>query len=176
MPSRQPRWPSMGLNSCNCSTRRSSEGRTFFRSPAPLAPKSRYFSTSNFFCRVSAWERTAMSWISSSRFGTNSCNGGSKRRIVTGRPSIARKRPAKSSVCSRCSSARAASKVATSSAASGESSWPASRRRLASVARVAARIMRRTVGSRSSSKNMCSVRHRPIPCAPKARARSASRG
>ena len=39
-----------------------------------------------------------------------------------------------------------------------------------------ARIMRRTQGRRSSSKNMCSVRQRPMPVAPKARATRASWG
>ena len=34
--------------------------------------------------------------INSSRLGRNSCSGGSNRRIVTGRPSIARKMPSKS--------------------------------------------------------------------------------
>ena len=37
-----------------------------------------------------------------------------------------------------------------------------------------ARIMRRTIGSRSSARNMCSVRHSPIPSAPKRRALAAS--
>ena len=35
---------------------------------------------------------------------------------------------------------------------------------------VSARIMRRTIGRRSSARNMCSVRHSPIPSAPKRRA------
>ena len=37
-------------------------------------------------------------------------------------------------------------------------------------------IMRCTTGSRSSSMNMCSVRHKPIPLAPSSRALRASSG
>ncbi len=44
----------------------------------------------------------------------------------------------------------------------------------ASSAGVSARIMRRTTGRRSSPRNMCSVRHRPIPSAPSLRALAAS--
>ncbi len=41
---------------------------------------------------------------------------------------------------------------------------------------VEAMIMACTIGSRSCSMNMCSVRHRPTPCAPFSRAFDASRG
>ena len=41
---------------------------------------------------------------------------------------------------------------------------------------VAARIISRMTGSRSSPKNMCSVRQRPMPWAPNSRARRASSG
>ena len=72
----QPRWPSIGLNSCSCSTRCSS---VFFSStrlsPLPSLP---------------AWRSST---IRSSRFGRNSCSGGSSVRIVTGRPFIALKMP-----------------------------------------------------------------------------------
>src|SRR5581483_7882608 len=65
MPSRQPRWPSIGLNSWSCSTR-------FFASlkGSPI-----------FFAR---------SFSVASSCGTNSCSGGSSVRIVTGYPFIAR--------------------------------------------------------------------------------------
>ncbi len=165
-PRRTPRMPSMGFCSRIASTEWSSSSASPSSASTPGPP--RLFS-------LSVRRRVVFS-ISSSADGRNSWSGGSMRRITTGRPSIARKRPAKSSVWRCWSSASAASKVATISVSSAESAWPAAARRLASVAWVAARIMRRTVGSRSSSKNMCSVRHRPIPCAPKARARSASRG
>ena len=39
-------------------------------------------------------------------------------------------------------------------------------RALARVAALATRIAPRTISSRSPSRNMCSVRHRPMPCAP----------
>src|ERR1035441_9083357 len=83
----------MGLNSCNSSTRAKSSGRIFFRSPAPFAPYSPYSSTRAFFCFVVALGRVAMSTMSFSRLGRNSCSGGSRRRIVTGNPSIASNRP-----------------------------------------------------------------------------------
>ncbi len=43
-----------------------------------------------------------------------------------------------------------------------------------SAAGSSARIMRRTMGSRSSARNMCSVRHRPMPSAPMRRPLAAS--
>ena len=85
--------------------------------------------------------------------GRNSCSGGSSRRMVTGSPSMAVKMPTKSSRC-KGSSFAAASRVLASSA----------------------RIMRRTASMRSPSKNMCSVRHRPMPSAPNSRRVLASSG
>ena len=75
-PSRTPRCPSIGLNSCSCSTRRSSV--CFSWSSLPLSP----FTSS-----------LAISTISSSRFGRNSCSGGSIVRMVTGVPCIALNTP-----------------------------------------------------------------------------------
>ena len=89
---------------------------------------------------------------SSSTLGKNSCNGGSSKRTVTGNPLIARSNAAKSSVCTLRNSSNAA----------------------ASSAGVLAKIMRRTTGKRSGAKNMCSVRHNPIPSAPYSRAFVAS--
>jgi len=48
------------------------------------------------------------------------------------------------------------------------------RERLLAIGLVSARIISRTASMRSSSKNMCSVRHRPMPSAPKFRAVFAS--
>ncbi len=76
-------------------------------------------------------------------------------RMLTGSPSMTRNRPSKSDRCSGSSSITAASR-----------SWDS-----------VAMIMRWTIGRRSVSKNMCSVRrHSPMPSAPCERARSASRG
>ena len=69
-------------------------------------------------------------------------------RIVTGKPSIALKRPAKSARCIG-------------------SSFSSALRRSFSLF---ARIMRCMCGRRSSAKNMCSVRQRPMPSAPNWRA------
>ena len=52
--------------------------------------------------------------------------------------------------------------------------WRSSSSAAASSAGVSARIMRRTTGRRSSPRNMCSVRHRPMPSAPSERALAAS--
>jgi pyruvate, orthophosphate dikinase len=90
----------------------------------------------------------------SSSLGRNSCSGGSIRRIITGRPVMASNRPSKSLRWNGSSSSRAAVRSSL----------------------VLAMIMRCTIGRRLCSKNMCSVRHRPIPWAPNARARCASRG
>ena len=87
---------------------------------------------------------SARSGCSCSGVGRNSCSGGSSRRIVTGRPFIARNRPSKSS---RWKGSSLASAFSRSS-------------------RVSARIISRI--SSMWSKNMCSVRHRPMPSAPKA--------
>ena len=89
---------------------------------------------------------------SSSMRGRNSCSGGSSSRTVTGSPSMASRISRKSSFWATRSSSSAA----------------------ASSFGVAARIMRRTIGRRSSPRNMCSVRHRPMPSAPNCRALVAS--
>ena len=89
---------------------------------------------------------------SSSTRGKNSCKGGSSNRTVTGKPLIALRIDTKSSVCTLRNSSKAD----------------------ASSAGVLAKIMRRTTGKRSGAKNMCSVRHRPIPSAPYSRALVAS--
>ena len=92
--------------------------------------------------------------MSASSVGRNSCSGGSRRRIVMGLSSITSYMPLKSSFCIGRSSARYFSLVSLSFE----------------------RIMRRTDGILSSSKNICSVRHRPIPSAPNSRACFASLG
>ena len=74
--------------------------------------------------------------------------------MVTAYPSIALKTPAKSARCM------------------GSSFLSAIRRSFSLLAR----IMACMCGMRSSAKNMCSVRHSPIPSAPKVRAWIASRG
>ncbi len=94
---------------------------------------------------------TATLTASSVRSVRNSCSGGSSSRIVTGSPSMAVRISTKSARCSGSSSARAASRC------SG----------------VAARITR-SMSGRRSPRNMCSVRHRPIPSAPMCRAAAAS--
>ncbi|EEY66170.1 uncharacterized protein PITG_03722 [Phytophthora infestans T30-4] len=77
--------------------------------------------------------------------------------MVTGRPSMARKMPSKSLFWNVHRASRA-------SCCAGESSSTAP-------------IMRRTAAIRCAElKNMCSVRVRPIPCAPCARASRASSG
>ncbi len=90
---------------------------------------------------------------SSVRSGRNSWSGGSSSRIVTGSPSIAVRMPMKSSRCSGSRAASAFSRVVSSRA----------------------RIIASTSALRSP-RNMCSVRHRPMPWAPRARARAASSG
>mmetsp|Transcript_37749 Transcript_37749/g.118186 ORF Transcript_37749/g.118186 Transcript_37749/m.118186 type:complete len:299 (-) Transcript_37749:1759-2655(-) len=129
MPRRQPRRPSIGFCSLHFSTASTSVGSS---RPSCMA-RSRSHSSSQ---------------------GRNSCSGGSRRRTVTGRPSMASKMPSKSLRCSGSSSVMA---VAFSS---GD----------------CARIMRRTEARRASSKNMCSVRTRPMPWAPFLRATAASSG
>ena len=86
--------------------------------------------------------------------GTNSCRGGSSRRMVTPRPSIASNIPSKSPRCM------------------GNSLSSAWRRPSSSFDRIISRMAL----IRSPSKNMCSVRHNPIPFAPNLRATAASRG
>ena len=89
---------------------------------------------------------------SSSTRGRNSWSGGSSRRTVTGRPSMASRISMKSAFWT----------------------WRSSSSAFASSSGVRARIMRRTTGRRSSPRNMCSVRHRPMPSAPNSRAFSPS--
>ncbi len=79
--------------------------------------------------------------------GRNSCSGGSSRRTVTGRPSIASRMPTKSDSCSFAQLLERGSLLGRASSA---------------------RIMRCTIGRRSP-RNMCSVRHRPMPSAPNSR-------
>ena len=94
---------------------------------------------------------TATATARSSSDGRNSCSGGSISRIVTGSPDIASKISTKSSRCSGSSASRAACRSSGS----------------------CARISRST-SSRRSPRNMCSVRHRPMPSAPNRRARAES--
>ena len=82
----------------------------------------------------------ASSFWAFSSCGTNSCSGGSKRRMVTGRPFMALKMPSKSLRWYGRSFLRAFSRPARSSA----------------------RIISRMASMRSPSKNICSVRVRPI--------------
>src|ERR1035438_10007828 len=96
----------------------------------------------------------ATSTIRSSRLGRNSCSGGSIVRMTTGRPSMASNRPTKSLRCMGSSLARALRRAFSSRA----------------------RIMACMCSMRSSAKNMCSVRQRPMPSAPNLRAALASRG
>ncbi len=77
MPSRQPRWPSIGFDSLSSATRRAIASADTPSCLASLAAKS------GCSCR----------WCSDK----NSCRGGSSKRIVTGRPFISRNSPAKSS-------------------------------------------------------------------------------
>ncbi len=91
MPSRQPRWPSIGLVSCNASAR--------WRIAGTSLPVSR-----------------AISPNSASVFGRNSWSGGSRRRIVTGNPFMMRNISAKSSRWIGSNSASAARRPASSSA------------------------------------------------------------
>ena len=90
----------------------------------------------------------------SSLCGRNSCSGGSSNRIVTGNPAMIIKSWRKSSRWNGKSRSSAA-------------------RRAASVLDM---IICRTARMRSGAKNMCSVRHRPMPSAPNLRAVSASSG
>ena len=78
--------------------------------------------------------------------GTNSCNGGSIVRIVTGFPFITSKMPAKSLRCNGRSFESASFRWST----------------------VSARIISRIGPILPSPKNICSVRQRPIPSAPNA--------
>ena len=86
--------------------------------------------------------------------GKNSCKGGSNRRMHTGNPRMIRNNSMKSARCI------------------GNKRSKTERRSCAASAKIISRI---TV-NRSTSKNMCSVRHSPMPCASKLRAVCASRG
>ena len=133
-PSRTPRRPSIGFDSCSRSHGGSS--RRSFSVPTPRVlgagpppPRGR--------CRS----------------GRNSCSGGSSSRMVTGSPSIA-------------------SRISSKSRAAAAGARPA---RPPSPSSDSARISRSTYCLRSP-RNMCSVRHRPMPWAPMRRARAASSG
>ena len=134
--------------------------------------------------------------MSSSRLGRNSCSGGSRVRMVTGWPCISWKRPGEVgalhgqqllegarvvgddlpySFWTLASSFRISARLRRPCASfeallqprvTSSPRWP----------RAADRIIFTTWGSRSSAKNMCSVRQRPMPRAPKAKATLASRG
>ena len=86
--------------------------------------------------------------------GTNSCRGGSSRRMVTGRPFIALVDGLKVALLDRLEFGK----------------------RLFTLLRGLETIISRIALMRSASKNICSVRHRPMPCAPKAKACAASFG
>ncbi len=88
--------------------------------------------------------------------GKNSCNGGSKSRMVTGRPSIASKIPIKSDFWYGRSLTKAASRSPVLSAKIISCMY--------------------WIRSFSGPKNMCSVRQSPIPSAPNSRATFASCG
>ena len=97
---------------------------------------------------------TATFVSSSMRAGMNSWSGGSMRRTVMALPSMTSSISRKSCFWSFSSSLNAAWRSSESGAE---------------------RIARSTSGRRSP-RNMCSVRHRPMPSAPKAMARLESRG
>ena len=92
--------------------------------------------------------------MSSSSVGTNSCRGGSKKRIVTGYPLQALNNPSKSFCC--------IGKILSSA--------------FSLSSKVSAQIISLKAAIRSASKNICSVRHKPIPCAPNSMALAASFG
>ena len=93
----------------------------------------------------------ATSTASSVRSGRNSCSGGSINRMVTGNPSMASRTSVKSAICSGSNAASAASRSSSLLATINFSTY----------------IL-------CSPRNMCSVRSRPMPCAPIRRARAAS--
>ena len=88
MPRRQPRWPSIGLDSCSMAARWRDRRRR--RCRRPRRPRRSRPSV----C------------------GRNSCSGGSSSRIVTGRPVMMRKISTKSSRCIGSSLASAARRPA----------------------------------------------------------------
>ena len=91
---------------------------------------------------------------SSSADGRNSWRGGSRRRIVTGSPAIALKISFKSFFCMGRSFAMASALFSFDPA----------------------KIISRTMGSRSTALNILSVRQRPIPSAPNCLALIAASG
>jgi len=105
------------------------------------------------YCRLTPIV-SAISCCPFKSWGTNSCKGGSSKRTVTGQPAIALKMPLKSS----CWYGRILANA------------------LRRPSAFSARIISRIALIFSPSKNMCSVRQRPIPTAPKLRATSASWG
>ena len=124
MPSRQPRMPSIGLNSCSSLTRRAIASAV---TPILLGQ-----------LRLALGRRAAGTRAAADR----------AVRIVTGWPFIARNRPSKSS---RWNGSSLASAFSRSSGVVGQD---------------------HLAQSSMWSKNMCSVRHRPMPSAPKAIASS----
>ena len=92
--------------------------------------------------------------ISASVCGRNSCSGGSSRRIVTGKPAM---------IVEELDEIVALHRQEL-------------RERGAAAASSSARIISRIATMRSPSKNMCSVRQRPMPSAPNSRAVRASCG
>ena len=84
--------------------------------------------------------------MSSSSVGRNSCSGGSRKRMVTG------------------TALHAPRRWPRSRPAAWARAWPAP---LRAAPRCRSTIISRMAGMRSASKNMCSVRHRPMPSAPK---------
>mmetsp|Transcript_8935 Transcript_8935/g.13332 ORF Transcript_8935/g.13332 Transcript_8935/m.13332 type:complete len:379 (+) Transcript_8935:733-1869(+) len=120
-------------------------------------PRSPSMGLSSLMCSMTASScstlmPTVAATAGSGWEGRNSWRGGSRRRMVTGSPVMASKMPSKAVLWSGRRSARARSLA----------SW------------FSARIMRRTSGR--WSKNMCSVRQRPMPWAPFFRASMASSG
>ena len=99
---------------------------------------------------ASALAISALSLVSG---GKNSCRGGSRRRIVTGKPDIAIMMPTKSARCS--GSISAITPRCTSSFSANT---------------------RRSTKTRRGPRNICSVRQSPTPSAPRIRALTASSG
>ena len=196
MPRRQPRWPSIGLNSCSSSTRasrraaasrslragrRSALGlRLLLRQELDLGLEARDVDDQLLAPGQELVQRRVEradgdrepvhrleQAVEVARAGTaaawraRSCKpspaalsfGLGRRQLPCAAPRRAR---------ASLSRPRASSRAATSAAQRLE--------------RAAERIICTTCGSRSSAKNMCSVRHRPMPSAPNSRAFFASRG
>ena len=145
MPRRQPRRPSMGFCSC-IDLMVASSSRVL---GADAASPARVTLTS---C--------------SSRLGRNSWSGGSMRRMTTGRPSMALKMPSKSPCWRRLELGHGGVEGGDGlGLVSGEVLARAALA-LARVATLATRMAPRTISRRSPSRNMCSVRQRPMPSAP----------